>query len=308
MKSLAIAASAALLAAGSAAAEPLDAIFNDVFPGVELLKETTREYDERAFITGPLDRAELGETLDLEGRLIVKTWQAPPERSTLEVFRAYETALENRGFTSIYACKNEPCGRVGYMYWTGPRSIQIPYYDKDQRLATFERVKDGARDVVTLFVSKKRTSDPTKEFVGIAIEALTTEAEMTQVVTLDADAIAQAIDATGSASIYGLEFETGSAALLPASAPVLEQMAAYLNRDGSADILLVGHTDNVGDLSMNMGLSKSRADAVKAALIADYGVPASRLDSHGVGYLAPKAANATDAGRQQNRRVEMVVR
>jgi outer membrane protein OmpA-like peptidoglycan-associated protein len=71
-------------------------------------------------------------------------------------------------------------------------------------------------------------------------------------------------------------------------------------------IQLEGHTDSVGTDDYNMRLSQQRADAVQDYL-ASQGVPAANLSSVGFGKASPVASNDTDTGRQQNRRVEMVV-
>ena len=72
------------------------------------------------------------------------------------------------------------------------------------------------------------------------------------------------------------------------------------------NLIVVGHTDNQGSYDYNMDLSRRRADAVANSLSADYGANSSRLRSAGVGYLAPAASNADEAGKQLNRRVELV--
>jgi outer membrane protein OmpA-like peptidoglycan-associated protein len=74
----------------------------------------------------------------------------------------------------------------------------------------------------------------------------------------------------------------------------------------SLKLYVVGHTDNVGAIDVNMKLSKERADAVVNALIAKYGIPSVRLKSYGVASLAPVATNDSEEGRAQNRRVELV--
>ena len=71
-------------------------------------------------------------------------------------------------------------------------------------------------------------------------------------------------------------------------------------------LVIVGHTDNVGDLDYNMNLSKRRAEAVQVALVSSHNVDPSRLKAWGAGYLSPIASNKTEAGRAKNRRVELV--
>ena len=69
---------------------------------------------------------------------------------------------------------------------------------------------------------------------------------------------------------------------------------------------VVGYTDNVAALDLNMKLSKSRAEAVVQALATRHGIASGRLIPHGVGPLAPIASNDAEPGRAKNRRVELV--
>lgn len=70
---------------------------------------------------------------------------------------------------------------------------------------------------------------------------------------------------------------------------------------------MVGHTDNVGTLESNLKLFKDRADAVVKTLVDKFQIPASQLKAWGDGPTAPVASNATEDGKAQNRRVELVV-
>lgn len=142
----------------------------------------------------------------------------------------------------------------------------------------------------------------------VPASAQTTEEVSVENVTITVNEIVESIQKTGSAAIYGIEFEFDSAEILPQSAPVLEAMASYLVGSPSQTILLVGHTDNVGSLDFNLGLSQKRSRAVLNALTTTYNIPAKQLEAHGVGFLAPRAPNTTDEGRARNRRVEMVPR
>ncbi|HEY1075592.1 MAG TPA: OmpA family protein [Fontimonas sp.] len=92
----------------------------------------------------------------------------------------------------------------------------------------------------------------------------------------------------------------------PASKPALDEITRLLKTDASLSLHVVGHTDAQGKLDANFDLSKRRAEAVKAALIKDYGIAAARLSANGVASLAPIASNQTDEGRAKNRRVELV--
>lgn len=70
--------------------------------------------------------------------------------------------------------------------------------------------------------------------------------------------------------------------------------------------MIEGFTDSSGGSTMNQVLSERRAEAVKNALV-DMGVDASRLSARGFGEELPVTSNATAAGRQRNRRVEIVL-
>ncbi|ARE40311.1 OmpA domain protein [Rhodovulum sp. P5] len=88
----------------------------------------------------------------------------------------------------------------------------------------------------------------------------------------------------------------------------MQALADCLEDDPERDILLVGHTDDVGGLDGNVALSRKRAQAVRRYLIDRLGVAPERLSAEGVGFLAPLSGNLTEEGRQQNRRVEAVLR
>jgi outer membrane protein OmpA-like peptidoglycan-associated protein len=122
----------------------------------------------------------------------------------------------------------------------------------------------------------------------------------------ETDVLYDALLAKGRWATHGILFATGKADLQPESRAVLKEIAATLKKYGDLKVLIEGHTDNVGSAASNLTLSDARATAVKAALVADYGIDASRLTTMGLGDTKPAVPNATAAGRAQNRRVELV--
>ncbi|HKO58209.1 MAG TPA: OmpA family protein [Thermoanaerobaculia bacterium] len=104
----------------------------------------------------------------------------------------------------------------------------------------------------------------------------------------------------------GLLFDTGKSVLKPGAKSTLTKIANQLRSDDSIRISVEGHTDSVGSEAMNQSLSEKRAAAVRDYLISQ-GVPESRITSAGQGEAEPIATNNTTAGRQQNRRVELVI-
>ncbi len=107
-------------------------------------------------------------------------------------------------------------------------------------------------------------------------------------------------------ALQGIEFETGKDIIRPAYFPILNNVVKIMKENKEYNLLINGHTDNVGDDASNMVLSQKRADAVKAYLT-NKGVETARMKSFGYGETKPVEDNNTAAGRAKNRRVEFVV-
>ena len=105
-------------------------------------------------------------------------------------------------------------------------------------------------------------------------------------------------------------FDSGAATLKPQGLPLLAEVAGLLNVDRSHQIVVEGHTDNVpiasSQFPSNWELSTARATTVVRYMIGQ-GVDRRRLSASGYADLHPVASNATDHGRQLNRRVEIVL-
>lgn len=129
---------------------------------------------------------------------------------------------------------------------------------------------------------------------------------MQQEVEANADFMRLGLKENGKVALYGILFDTGKSSLRPESAGALQEVAKLLNADKSLVVFVVGHTDNVGDYQMNLVLSGQRSAAVIKELTSKYAVSPSQLISFGAGPTSPVATNETDAGRQLNRRVELV--
>lgn len=132
------------------------------------------------------------------------------------------------------------------------------------------------------------------------------KAGMAQEIVANADAFGNDIKSTGHAAIYGIYFDTGKSEVKSESQAALQEIAKLLSNDLGLKLLVVGHTDSVGQLEANMKLSQARAEAVVQALTRSHGVAATRLKAKGAGPIAPVVTNRTEEGRAKNRRVELV--
>ena len=112
--------------------------------------------------------------------------------------------------------------------------------------------------------------------------------------------IAQIIAMTDGRKIT---FDPGSASITAAAQPVIDDIAEVLRLCGDLPIRVAGYTDSQGREAMNLRLSQDRADAVLTALRARR-VPVSTFEAVGYGIADPIADNATEEGREANRRIE----
>ena len=103
-----------------------------------------------------------------------------------------------------------------------------------------------------------------------------------------------------------VSFAYNSSKLTPAFHQTLDKVADILNRYPRTSIRITGHTDSRGSAEYNQRLSEQRAQAVKWYLT-DRGVNPARVQTAGRGEMQPRASNATEAGMQLNRRVEMLI-
>jgi OOP family OmpA-OmpF porin len=293
------------------------------YTGSYIIGYEHKAYDQHTLALGKPQRTadmsgwELASSQVVEGALTRILYVAPPERSSLEVLRNYEEALTEAGFEKLYECEPAECGSmlVNLIYPLGTRlttSGQASEYAlnfaKDPRFLV-GRIPGPNGDIyVSVFVGIGNF-DQFKQLVGRAItllEVVETTTMDTGKVTVDAAVMAKGIDATGKIALYGIYFDSDRAEVKPDSKPTLDEIATLMRERPALNLYVVGHTDGTGALSHNLDLSQSRAEAVVAALVSNHGVGAERLVAKGVGPLAPVSTNASEDGRAQNRRVEIV--
>jgi len=265
------------------------------YPGSTGGIKSEREFDEYVLITGPLKDSKLTKSQRLEGKVTEIQYITPAGRSVLEVYRNYEAALKQAGFQVLFACNAAQCG-TGWLRVKGLEDVMAG--QANTRVLTAKL----ARPEGDVYVALHMPASGGKTVINI-IEVKPMESGM---VTVNAAALAGDITRAGHVAVYGIYFDTGKADIKPESDPVLAEISKLLKENAALKLHVVGHTDNVGALAMNMDLSKRRAAAVMQALVTKHGIAAARLQAEGVGPLAPVTSNKTEDGRAKNRRVELV--
>jgi outer membrane protein OmpA-like peptidoglycan-associated protein len=138
-----------------------------------------------------------------------------------------------------------------------------------------------------------------------ASEADNAKAQLAQTQQELADLKAKQTDRGMVVTLGDVLFDTGQATLKPGADLTLDHLAHYMRDNPHTRILVEGFTDSVGSDAYNDALSQRRADAVAGALVRR-GLPEDAVRAVGRGKSFPVATNDTSAGRQQNRRVEIV--
>ncbi len=249
------------------------------------------EFDARKFPVGPPVVELKPKQVEVEGALIflkyeLKTGSKPV--SGLQVMRNFENAAKKAG-GSIEGRYPEWCKATG---------------EFDSRLGnectnwglTMKFISSG-KEVWTYLQMTGESS------YGMQIIE---RQEMKQDIVISATDLQNGLTATGHIAVYDILFDTGKSEIKPESDAALKEIAKLMTQNASLKLHVVGHTDNVGDLAMNMKLSQARAAAVVAALSGKHGVAAARLSAFGAGPYSPVASNKTDEGKAKNRRVELV--
>lgn len=163
--------------------------------------------------------------------------------------------------------------------------------------------RDRAAGPVWVVVTVEQHS---ADMVGALIDIIEIAGAETGLVAVDAEAIGRDLQEKGRVVLDGIYFDFDSATLQARSDQALAAVAEYLQGHADQVFYVVGHTDARGGFDYNQRLSLERAQSVVEALVGRYAIPRAQLSAHGVGPLVPVFSNTSDAGRERNRRVELV--
>lgn len=295
-----------------------------------LIAHVSRAYEGVEIPTGPAvnrDGTWVAESsASLEGKTTRLMYLIPHGRTSLEVFRNYERSLADRGFEILFSCTGEACGGAAGGSWGAGQRLQGLIYPNTRAIGragqhSASAFRSGVSDrrylaarsqdgltTVGVFLAEASHSFLRENKQRVAVHIDIVELAPMEQRMVDAAELAKGIGESGSVTLDNIYFDFGAASLTAESDAAIAEAARLLKDNPGLEIYVVGHTDSVGGYDSNLDLSRRRAQAVVDALISRHGIPSGTAVPAGVGPLAPIASNAADAGRAQNRRVELVAR
>lgn len=194
------------------------------------------------------------------------------------------------------------------------RKVEIARAQAETRLFEDQRAALSAQRETARLDSRTREADAAKDAAAMArsdadyARAATADAqEQTAELQRQIDAMNAKVTDRGLVLTLGdVLFSSGRADLKAGTINHLDQLVAFLARYPDRTVMIEGHTDSVGGDDYNQGLSQRRADSVRSYIVRQ-GVDGSRVTTMGAGESTPVAGNETESGRQQNRRVEVII-
>jgi len=290
------------------------------YEGSQIVRYEQLQFDRFVLPLGKMTRfdfgtkaAEFEKSISLEGAVTRVSYHlADPLRSSLEVFRNYESDLKESGWQILWSASGKPefGNSFAHLYELLKDNDQLfTYNEQNAHVLAAQKPESGLSAL--LFVTKfemglTRGIKVAKGDPIVQLDVIQTKSMEQKMVIPTASEMDKSISQTGKVSLYGLFFDFNSAVLKSESEPTLVQIGNLFREKPSLKVLVTGHTDNVGDFEFNRDLSERRATAVVDALTKSYGVDRSRLRSFGASFAAPVATNLTEEGRMKNRRVELV--
>jgi len=171
----------------------------------------------------------------------------------------------------------------------------------DARLAARTREADRARAAAEI-----ARSDASAERM-MATDAATQAAREAEELQRQIDALkAEATERGLVLTLGDVLFAFDSADFRAGAAGTLDRLVGFLNQYPDRNVQIEGHTDNIGSADYNYRLSQRRAESVRSYLV-NQGIGPARISASGLGQDRPVVANDSESGRQQNRRVELII-
>lgn len=286
------------------------------YPGAEIVYCDTKNYSEYGIAIGPeTGYRTIDEWINVSGNQTRIYYSIKGDVIVNEVYQNYLTALNNGDFSLLANKMHQESNvskEVGGNTWLitfyranpFPSNVGILINAGSGTMGGTFYIA-GKKDNIYLIVSGKRYSD--NETV-ILLDVLETQEMEDNLISVNADYIAEMLFSEGKVALQGILFDHNQATIQNESIPILEEISTFLKEHPATEIFVVGHTDMTGEVQYNIDLSGRRAKAVTDYLITQHQIASNRLLPHGVGPLAPADNNRTDSGRAKNRRVELVLK
>lgn len=313
-----------LLAAPGAMAQDVDGVQEhpmiERYPGQDITWQKIENYMPYEIAVGPVTGyRNIDDWIETEGRVTRTFYTLEGEdRTYSEVYLNYLEALNAQDFQILAeGFSADRRGReIGSNSWIQEAYRANPIGDQGSPANTLFAGTSTSGGAGSIVARKERAAGTayvvitveqhSESYIGALIDIIEVEAAETGLVIVDAEAIGSDMAEYGRVVLDGIVFDFDSADLLPESDAALSNIAAYLGDNPDQSFFVVGHTDSVGTFSYNYSLSGDRARSVVNALADEYGISRDRIEPHGVGPLVPVFTNESEAGRDKNRRVELV--
>lgn len=297
------------------------------FPNTSISAFFESEFERSSVATGPITeeihqqqgRTALPPVERHEGNVTSITYIADSrETSPLAIFSNYERAFDEEGFTTTFQCESDlQCGErfVTQLYWYGDpqrqgrhKGLDAPNVNGSRHTYfywTGEHTIDQTQYIVSLLVTQHTNgSFPSKIVIDVNEVDVLDDGQ----IDITPDELSSQLETEGRVVLDGIYFAFDSAELDPRSEASIAVVGELLRSQPTEKFYVVGHTDSVGALEYNQGLSLARAQSVVSALRQEFNINSTRILPFGVGPISPISTNQTDAGRALNRRVELVLR
>lgn len=302
-----------------------DATAHPLVPLVSDAYITRDEFSDLAIVdlpSGPRDRDEYAEIVTVEGshRQLEYTIDGL-ETSLLRLYRSYLQHFEEAGLEVVFSGIGEELGaRDGFTFMSRSNSLlaRTPSTASGSNAYILARDAEERTYVALSFFTRQ---DARRMMVNVvqreempALDLMATEPEPEAEAQSPEDMpeVQQAAElesgllADGRVVVNAILFAFDRADILPESSDALAVVAGLMEDRPELLLLVVGHTDGVGDFDYNLGLSVERAQAVVDWLVSRHGIDAARLRPAGAGPMSPITTNRSEEGRALNRRVELV--
>ena len=238
--------------------------------------------------------------------LLQQVWEVKNISRTDRLLDEIKTHLYKEGFEVIFECDFRSCGSFNFRFNANIVNEPQMHIDLgDYKFITLKALTSGKINFITYIISKGSNIGYVQLNAYGKNLSIKNNSKTNKV--FNENWIPNFNDLKGSIILQGLRFKTGSSDITDANIKILSSLANYLILNDSEKIILVGHTDASGSLKNNIMLSKERAESVKNLFVAQFNVNPDQIATNGVGFLAPIASNETEKGRDQNRRVEVII-